>query len=1130
MKLKIFILTLLIPFILRGQFEDSFSDNDFVNNPEWTGNTDKFEVLDGELHLNDESGEGPAFLSTIVPTQGQTDWEFFVRLDFDPSTTNFAKVFIKSNVSDLSGDVNGYYVKIGGESGDLDDVSLYKQNGTSSTLIIEGMDGLASSFPELGVKVSRDDAGNWELLVDAAGGTNYVSQGMGFDDEFDNSSSIGVLCTYSATRSDKFYFDNFTVDPVFMDNEAPEMTSVQVVLLNQIQINFSEALDPSTALIVGNYSLNGDTPVNVSFVDGSSTSLLLTFGSNFVSGNDYTITANGIADLFGNIAPSEALQFAIQNLGANSVVINEIFADPTPPVGLPDSEFIELYNTTDEAIDLSGWTISDSGKDNVIPFGSNLAAGDFVILCNIDDVALWEPFGNVIGIASFISLTNGGELVWLSNSFGQQINAVEYSDGWYGDTDKSGGGWTLELIDPFFACQGSNTWTASNNPSGGTPGAANSVNEIIPDVEAPFVTSVFPDESNLIVVEFNELVLEEFAVVTSNFSIDNGIAISSIIYEENVLLLFLNSNLEGGTQYSLSVEGQADCFGNEMVAGTFLFGLPQQANLGDVLINEIYARPIEDASLPTFEFIELHNRTSEFLDLSEWTIEDPTGSRTFQTTILGPNEYLILCDPDAVSAYQSFGSTIGISGLISLNNDGDQLILRNADGLIMDEVNYTKDWYGSEIKEAGGWTLELLDPDYACQGMANWSASIDQLGGTPGQVNSQVGVPLDEMPPDLVRVEAIGNITAQLIFSEQLNPDFALNPANFNFTPALTIDQVQMVGSNVIEIRFNELLEIGQLYLVEVNGIEDCAGNLIGLFDSFNFGLPELAETGDVVINEFLYDPPSGGVRYVELFNRSNKVVDLSEYYIGNPAAGGSVDTLDSPERISETPYSIYPGDYVVLTPGVEWVINHFGDCENLNKSSFIEVDLPSFRSIQDVIGIIRNEVQGDYLDRVIYDFNWHHPLLDVTDGVALERIDPDGSSLDGDNWQSASTENCSGTPSYLNSQFYMTPTNLQAGITIEPTVFSPDDDGFEDFMKIYYNFETGGNILNATVYDDNGRKVRRLLTSELAGQSGDVKWDGSDDSGEKAVVGIYIIYFEIFDVNGNVESFKETCVIGGQF
>ena len=120
-----------------SQFTDDFSDGDFTNNPAWIGDIGNFEVdTVFQLHLNDTI-TNVASLSTESKAIENGSWEFEVKMDFSPSTSNFSKIYLVSDEQNLSGNLNGYFVKIGGQSGSGDDVSLYVQSGSTETKIIQ---------------------------------------------------------------------------------------------------------------------------------------------------------------------------------------------------------------------------------------------------------------------------------------------------------------------------------------------------------------------------------------------------------------------------------------------------------------------------------------------------------------------------------------------------------------------------------------------------------------------------------------------------------------------------------------------------------------------------------------------------------------------------------------------------------------------------------------------------------------------------------------------------------------------------------------------------------------------------------------------------------------------------------
>ena len=54
---------------------------------------------------------------------------------------------------------------------------------------------------------------------------------------------------------------------------------------------------------------------------------------------------------------------------SGDLIITEIFADPTPIIGLPDAEYIEIYNGSDKIFDLSNWQLNDASSGGTIVAG-----------------------------------------------------------------------------------------------------------------------------------------------------------------------------------------------------------------------------------------------------------------------------------------------------------------------------------------------------------------------------------------------------------------------------------------------------------------------------------------------------------------------------------------------------------------------------------------------------------------------------------------------------------------------------------------------------------------------------------------------------------------------------------------
>ncbi|MFK7908645.1 MAG: lamin tail domain-containing protein, partial [Chitinophagales bacterium] len=317
-----------------------------------------------------------------------------------------------------------------------------------------------------------------------------------------------------------------------------------------------------------------------------------------------------------------------------------------------------------------------------------------------------------------------------------------------------------------------------------------------------------------------------------------------------------------------------------------------------------------------------------------------------------------------------------------------------------------------------------------------------------------------------------------------------------------------------------------EIYKLTVSSVSDCAGNVIGALNEAPLGLAKAPEVGDLVINEILFNPVSGGADFVELYNKSNKIIQLFGWLLANVDLEENPDSLINVSPIVPERYSLYPNQYLVLTENINQVRSHYGRCNNLPSGGFVTTDLPTYDDDEGVIAITE-PFRIVVLDQVHYFDDWHYSLLRDENGVSLERIDVNAPSQDSNNWQSASEGVCFATPGYQNSQFFA-PTDNGKNVSVEPTSFSPNGDGFKDFTTIQYEFDQTGFTINISIFDSRGQEVRQLVQSKLAGNSGNFKWDGILENGEKARLGIYVVFVEAYDLEGNREVWKETVVVGG--
>ena len=842
MKALFIVLTLLSPLLAWNQVTDDFSDGDFTANPAWNGTNTTYIVNPSqELQLSNTVAAS-SYLSTPhnLASLDNKQWELLVRQTFAPSSSNFGRVYLTSNSADLSTNPDGFYLQFG-EAGSTDAVRLFKIVSGVSTQICASPDGqIAASFTTR-IKVVRDNTGLWKLYVDASGGTNFGSPYTGTDATALIGTHFGVSQTYTASNATKFYYDDVYVGDEIVDTQAPTLVNASVITSTQIDLLFSEPVGGANLLQTTNYTLNPAVAVSNVSVDGTDASLLhLILGTALTNGQNYTITVSTIEDAFGNAASNLTGNFAYlvgETAVKGDVIISEIMVDPTPVIGLPELEFIEIYNKSNKYIDLSNWKIGDQSGDGIILSG------------------------------------------------------------------------------------------------------------------------------------------------------------------------FIN-----------------------------------------------------------------------------------------------PGQYKILC---ATANTPEFPGSTGVSSFPSYNNSSDDVVLKDNSGLIIDKISYSDTWYQDPIKKAGGYTLELINPNDPCSDASNWIASANTNGGTPGVQNSVYDITPDTQTPHISSVVAIAPNYLEVHFSEGMDSVSLVNAA-FSSSPNLTVQSIAVLSafSDQATIAFNENLVLSQHYNFSYGPVSDCWLNAATLNGSF--ALAEIPQAGDLVINEILFDPATSGSDFVEIYNRSSRVINLNGLFLTNLDG----DTVQLTQN-----YFLDPTSYVVLTPDSNYQKSTFPEAV---PGRFYTTALPSLNNDSSTIQLLYNSI---LLDKVSYHEDWHLSLIDDTENKTLERINPEGVSSSASNWHTAAETIGFGTPGRINSQ-YLTGSVSSTFGTTEP-IFSPDNDGFQDVLLFQYNFDVG-MIATLKIFDNQGREIHTLFSSELLGQQGSFTWDGVMSNNQKAPIGIYIAVIEAFAADGGGKQFAK--------
>ncbi len=638
--------------------------------------------------------------------------------------------------------------------------------------------------------------------------------------------------------------------------------------------------------------------------------------------------------------------------------------------------------------------------------------------------------------------------------------------------------------------------------------------ELIWDQQSPSVDSVEVLNDHTVWIQFSEILEAESAEFLGYYELVGVGQPVSVGYSESDLsvLVEFSQPFTKGASYQLILRNLRDMSGNvqDSLIVTFEYQAPYAPQYLDLIITEIMADPLEDQS----EFFEVYNASQEYIELKGLTFKDGTSETMILGGAIEPGQYLVFAKDEELVSAENFGR---LSSWLSLNNAGETLSLLNGENLIF-STSYSDAWYKSSDKEEGGHSLEMIDVTNPCGELRNWTGSVE-IGGTPGSPNSVQSSNPDNFGPKLLSAYLQDKSALQLTFDEKLRPASSWEE-KLNFSPELIMESAVSNDPNndLITANFSEALESKIEYTIEIVDVHDCVGNNISNQNNpATFVLPESANSLDIIINEILFNPRSGGVDFVEIYNHSDKTIDLNGWYLG--------DKLTELKTLSLDPLHISPGEYLVLTPDSEILS---ADYPLGNAEVYFEMNgFPSFNDDEDSVLLLDSDKR--IIDYTWYSDDYHFELLDDDEGVSLERIGFDVPSDDPESWQSAASTVGFATPGLPNSQT-KGETVSEGAISIEPKVFFPDNTGFSDYTTISYELGWVGSIANVRIFTSAGQPVKTLASNELLSSRGFFTWDGTTDSGSRASIGYFVVWFEIFEPGGSKRVYKETVVLGTRF
>lgn len=765
-------------------------------------------------------------------------------------------------------------------------------------------------------------------------------------------------------------------------------------------------------------------------------------------------------------------QFTVTPQGSNfnDVVINEIMYAPS--TGEP--EWIELYNRTNEVINLKNWKISDAStavtittQDKIIP------ANSFVIISKDSTILSFYSVPAQIVTTNIAALNNTGDAVVIRDANNLKIDSVFYQPSWGGNS----GGKSIERIDADIPSTDSTNWRSSKSIFKATPGSINSVTQKDFDLFADDILFIpkFPlAGDNISIAAIVKNIGKTSAVFSINLYEDTNLdSIPDLLLES-----LTNINLPAGDssyfQFSFSIQNIQNKKGflvnvlfeqdqdttNNKFYKTIDIGFPAQT----IVINEIMFSPLGGEP----EWIELYNNSDSQINLSNWSVSDvlttPVSVSIKNDFVIKPKDYIVLSKDTAIFNYHRFiQSPLLKLNLPAFNNDQDGVVLKDNRGITIDSVRYSNQWGGTN-----GFSLERISTTSNSNNLFNWGSSKDIEQSTPGRINSitpkvnDLSISSISFSPRFpvtgddvsvsVKIKNNGSTTASNFIIEFLVDSDSDNTVDMllSLVPGSNInpeDSLVIISSSNIQNIQRKILTAAK---VNYSLDEDTLNNY------FEKSIEPGAEQNIIKINEVMYNPADGETEWIEFVNVSDDSVNLKNWFVSD------VITTPTKNIITENDSYIQPDEIFIIARDSSFKLFH---TELTNKKYF--VNFGSLGNTAD--GVILYDFRSGIIDSLFYNSKWGSKK-----GFSLERISLDQQTNDSTNWMS-SLDKTGSTPGKVNSVFNL-PSFSQNTLVINEIMYDPDND-FSEYVEFINLSPDSINIGGWKMLDEQGNTYRLTET-----------------------------------------------------
>ena len=1098
-----FLTTFLCGFSpLFAQTYDDFTDGNLSVNLTWVGDDSLFKVnASGQLQAL-VSVRTERSLATQIDTGADMEWQCWMRMAYNPSSQNNVRWYLLTNTTNLSAQTQGYYVQLGGSTGNTDSISLYKQDALKRTCLVAGRAGtLGKTNNTFLVKVHKSTDGIWQLYTDTSAKGNYFLEGSVQDSFPLGGNYSGFYVKSTVGNSGNFYADDFVAGRYVKDTLAPVLKQVEVLNTRALRLLFSEPIkdcklqwplgfEPDSMWIQGH-------EVRIQFTPLLPCDTLL----------KVPLIAH---DISGNLLTQDWMYFVHLPL-AEELLLSELMFDPDPPVLLPNKEYLEVYNNSKYEVDLNLLMIQDATSSLRLP-NYALAPSAFVIICAQADTTLFKTYGAFVGVEKFIGLNNTGEWVLLQRIDSLPIHGINYAPDWHDNPLKINGGYSLEMRNAGEVCMGKKNWGSSGAAAGGSPGQANIPWHIQAGNHYPIMLSVDALNDTSLLLQFSE---DIYQPTPAAFEV-NGQAPAQVFFDSvwaQQIILTIHKPLQAKDTFWVTCTAVKNCLGNsaqQSLSKVYYPILP--ATWAEVLITEVYEDSRQKGSFPEAEFVELYNRSEHAVSLLGYRLCDAAACYLLPTYTLLPQQYVVLCKQEAVKDYAAMGAAVGLTAFPSLGLS-DCLTLRDSSGYLMYSMCYeSKDFESTSLPYSC--SIELVDTLHFCHSKS-WQASIAPVGATPGKANSRYKQLADKESPFISRLYMPQAHTIELVFNKAIDSSKVFGSNQIKVKGAEGIERIHLLHPNLEEwcIHYRPNSDSLSTYAIEIDSLWDCSGQVSLAQKSLDFQTPRKPLPGEVIVNEILFNPSATGCDFIELLNTSNATLNLQELYLY--AQDGFQRTQET--RLNQRAHVLFPHEHLAICENKQALLTAH---PTTDATHIIENALPSLPDDGGILVMVNQENLS--FDSIVYTDDMHVSFLNNKEEVSLEKINPFLDATGGTNFTSASEREGFATAGKQNSMYAIQA--FDEAFKLQEEWFSPNGDGLHDQAIFEWTNRHAQAVAYLQVYDHLGELVKDICAPCLVGSEGIFYWNGDTLRGNKAAPGIYLVQWRVFTEAGK-QAQKRVCV-----